>query len=429
MLHHSVLLGVLAAGVAAMPAWGQQASGQHAFTLRRAVTLAVQNSPELALAKVRYNVAGRHTGLARSVFLPNLFTGVGGAYSKGFPLGAPSVFQLNYVQTLFNPPLRGELRAAQERERGEQASVDQARDAVIVRAAAAYLELVKVRHTLRLLREEQGSAAQVTGVTRERAGEGLELPIEVTRAELSEARVRQRVLQSESREEWLESELRALTGLGPGTALEVSEEELPAAADLPAAELVGQALANHPALRAAEHERRAREHQWKGERGGYLPTIDVITQYAIFSRHNNYDDFYRNFERHNVTAGVTLRIPIFASQRAATVALARSEFDAAGIELDQKRAEVERSVRQQARLAREYEAARDVARLELRLAQENLRVTQARYDEGRANLRDLEKARLEEHDRWREFLDAEFDRQKARLELLRETGQLSRLFP
>jgi len=400
-----------------------------AFTLRRAVTLAVQNSPELALARVRGTVAQRHAGLSRSAFLPNLYTGAGAAYSRGFPLGAPSVFQMNFAQSLFNAPLRGELRAAEERARAEELGVEQTRDAVMVRAASAYLELVKVRHARRLLREEESSAGKVAGVTRERAAEGLELPIEVTRAELTAARIRQRLLQLEGREEWLESELRALTGLPHGTPLEVAEEDLPPAAELPAADLVAQAMANHPAIRAAEHERRAREHRWRGERGGYLPTLDVITQYSNFSRHNNYDDFYAKFERHNVTAGVTVRIPIFASARKATVALARAEFDAAGIELEQKRAEIERAVRQQARQSREYDAARQVARLELELAQENLRVTQARFDEGRANLRDLEQARLEEHDRWRAFLDAEFDRQRAQLELWRSTGQLAKLFP
>ncbi len=400
-----------------------------AFTLRRAVTLAVQNSPELALARVRGTVAQRHAGLSRSAFLPNLYTGAGAAYSRGFPLGAPSVFQLNFAQSLFNAPLRGELRAAEERARAEELGIEQARDAVIVRAASAYLELVKVRHSLRLLREEQASAGRVAGVTRERAGEGLELPIEVTRAQLTSARIAQRILQFEGREDWLEGELRALTGMPAGAPVEVAEEELPAPEELAVTDLVARALAQNPELRAAEHERRAREHRWKGERGGYLPTLDVITQYSVFSRHNNYDDFYAKFERHNITAGMTVRIPIFASERKATVALARSEFDAAEVELRAKRAEIERAVRAQARAAREHEAGRGVARLELQLAQEDLRVTQARFDEGRANLRDLEKARLEEHDHWRAFLDAEFARQRAQLELWRSTGQLAKLFP
>jgi outer membrane protein TolC len=110
------------------------------------------------------------------------------------------------------------------------------------------------------------------------------------------------------------------------------------------------------------------------------------------------------------------------------VNLARSELAAAEIDARQKRMSIDSDVQRQVRRERELEAAREVARLELKLAQENVRVLQARFDEGRANLRELEKARLEESDRWRAFLDADFDRQQAQLELLRSTGQLAKAF-
>src|SRR5437870_13863239 len=77
----------------------------------------------------------------------------------------------------------------------------------------------------------------------------------------------------------------------------------------------------------------------------------------------------------------------------------------------------------------ELDAAREVARLELKLAQENVQVLQASFEEGRANLRDVEKARLEENDRWIGFLDSDYEHQKAQLDLLNTTGDLGRLFP
>ena len=52
---------------------------------------------------------------------------------------------------------------------------------------------------------------------------------------------------------------------------------------------------------------------------------------------------------------------------------------------------------------------------------------QARFEEGRANLRDLELARLGENDKWLAFLDSDYDRQKAQLELLSITGDLGGL--
>ena len=45
-----------------------------------------------------------------------------------------------------------------------------------------------------------------------------------------------------------------------------------------------------------------------------------------------------------------------------------------------------------------------------------------------ANLRDVEKTRLDENDKWVAFLDSDYEHQKAQLDLLNTTGDLGRLF-
>jgi len=70
------------------------------------------------------------------------------------------------------------------------------------------------------------------------------------------------------------------------------------------------------------------------------------------------------------------------------------------------------------------DAAKEVARLELQLAQQNVAQLQARFDEGKVSLPDMEKARLDENDKWMDYLDANFQRQQAQLELLRTAGQM-----
>ena len=45
-------------------------------------------------------------------------------------------------------------------------------------------------------------------------------------------------------------------------------------------------------------------------------------------------------------------------------------------------------------------------------------VLQAQFDQGRGSLKDLEAAHLEENDKWLAFLDANFARQQAQLDLL-----------
>jgi outer membrane protein TolC len=54
-------------------------------------------------------------------------------------------------------------------------------------------------------------------------------------------------------------------------------------------------------------------------------------------------------------------------------------------------------------------------------------VLQSQFGEGKMNLRDVERARLEENEKWMLFLDANFQRQQAQLELLRTAGQLDKV--
>jgi outer membrane protein TolC len=397
------------------------------ITLKETVALALQNSRDVAAARLRVNIAEKNAGVSRSFFLPNLYTGSGAAYTSGFPqspAGAPTIFNLSYVQTVFNRPLRGNLLAAEERAKAERLGIDRTRDNVMLQAATLYLELAKVRHALKLLRNERAGAGKIADVTEARAGAGLELPVEITRARLTAARVDVRIVQHESLEETLAAQLRDLTGLSDA-AFEVSAEDFPGLATLPAADLVSQAVAASNELKVAEHERQAREHRLRGEKGGHLPTLDLVGYYGLYSRANNFQDYYAKFDRHGVTFGIRAQIPIFSSRSFAQVDLAKAELTAAELELKSRRAEIEMTVRQQARAGREADALREVARLELQLAQENVRVLQAQFEEGRAGLRELERARLEENEKWLQFLDARFQQQRAQLELLRSTGRLA----
>ena len=50
------------------------------------------------------------------------------------------------------------------------------------------------------------------------------------------------------------------------------------------------------------------------------------------------------------------------------------------------------------------------------------------FQQGRATLRDLESAQLDQNDKWMAFLDADFAYQQTQLDLLRTTGQVAQLF-
>ena len=64
------------------------------------------------------------------------------------------------------------------------------------------------------------------------------------------------------------------------------------------------AMAANPTLQGARLEREAREHNLTGMRRRYWPSVELVGNYAVFSRFNNLDTFFNRFQRHNVNVGV-----------------------------------------------------------------------------------------------------------------------------
>jgi outer membrane protein TolC len=403
-----------------------------AVTLKRAIELALQNSKELQVAKIQASVADHAAQITKAQFMPNLYAGSGAGYTNGIPETpggrAPSVFNVTYNEQVFNEPLRGQAKEMQEQAKAQKIALEEARSNVITRTAMAYLELGKVRHSLELLRTEQESAEKILQVTQERQGEGFELPVEVTKAQLIKARVVQRILQLEEREDELEVFLRYQLGLPETQAIEVTPEDLPGEAEQAGDSLIAAALANNTDLRLAESDVRAKEFRLKGERRGYFPTLELVSVYSVLARFNNYAEFFNKFQRNNFNAGIDMHVPIFSAQIRANIGLAQVNLAAAKATLASKKTELTADVRQKTRRVRETDAAKEVAGLELQLAQQNLAVLQAQFGEGRLNLKDMEKARVDENEKWMLYLDAKFQKQQAQLDLLKTAGQLDKVW-
>jgi len=403
-----------------------------ALTLKRAIEMALQNSKDIQLAKIQTSLADRSAQISRSEFLPNLYAGSGAGYTYGIPETpggrAPSVFNITYTEDIFNEPLRGQAKELQEQAKAQRFALAEVRNSVIARTAMAYLEIAKVRHSLTLLRGEQDSAEKILDVTKERQGEGFELPVEVTKAQLTRAQVVQRILQLEGREDELEVFLKSQLGLGDEQLMEVSSDDLPGEAEQEGANLVALAMGSNTGLQLAESDVRAREFRLQGEKRGYLPTLQLVGIYSYLAKFNNYTEFFKTFQANNFNAGVQIRVPIFSATTKANIGLAAVNLEAAKVTLASRKSQVTADVRQKSRTVREKDAAKEVARLELQLAQQNVEVLQSQFGEGRVNLREVERARVTENDRWMDFLDANFARQQAEVELLRTAGQLDKVW-
>src|SRR5882724_5163499 len=288
------------------------------LTLKRAIELALQNSKDIQVAKIQGRLADHSALISKAEFLPNLYVGSGLGYTYGIPETpggrAPAIFNVTYTQQVFNEPARGQSKELQEQARSQSIVLRDVQNTVIAGTATGYLELVKVRHSLELLRKENDSAEKILGVTQQRANEGFELPMEVTRSQLTKAQVTQKILQLEGREEELETYLRDQLGLAPEQQFDLAAEDLPGAAEQEGADLVAMAMLNNTDVRLAQSDVRAKEYRYRGEKGGYWPTLELVSVYSLLGRFNNYDQFFRTFQRNNYNAGAQVQLPIFSAR-------------------------------------------------------------------------------------------------------------------
>jgi outer membrane protein len=400
--------------------------------LKDAVNAAMRNSPEVAVAQARYNVAGKTADADRAAFRPNLYTGSGVAYTYGFPQtpsgAAPSIINASYIQSIYNPLLTAQARSAQEQAQLQRLELEKTRNTIALQTTSTYLDLEKVRHSLELARSERQSHARINNFTEQRVREGLELPTATIQTDLAAARTELLIARLEGTESELQRQLASLMGLPPGQRIEVATDSLSLETGGRENDIIERAVANSLELRQGEYDRLSKQHLVVGQDRSKWPTVDFVGEYGLFGRYNNFQDYFRTFQPNNFTVGLQIKIPLISAQRKANLALALSELSFSETQLKSTRQNVEIRTNRQYQRVRELNLSRDVSRLELKLAQENLRQIQLNFEEGRASLRDVEQARVNEQDKWMTFLDGDTDLKKAQAELLSATGELSKIF-
>ena len=147
-------------------------------------------------------------------------------------------------------------------------------------------------------------------------------------------------------------------------------------------------------------------------------------QYALFAKYA-YQQFFQKFERNNGQVGVSIKIPVLVGS-AARGYLTEAEIDIAKLrtQVNNLRNQIMLETRKNYLDVKRCETARDVAKLDLELAREQLSVLLAQMGEGRAPQTAVDQARLTEQEKWIAFYDAQHGVERARLNLLHETGTI-----
>jgi outer membrane protein TolC len=402
----------------------------HTITLRQAVELALKQNPDILIAKLEERKAAEAVREARDPFVPKLFLGSGLAYTSGFPMSiegsAPSLVRAQSIQTFYNRPLSFRVAATRENARGATIDADARRDEVVHQIVLLYLNAYRTARIGELVKQQAASFETIANSVRARVEEGRELPVEARSAELRIAQARQRLRVIEAEREQAEATLATVLGYGAGDRIEAADDE-PAAVPLPdsEAQAIQEALGNSKQVKRLESAMQAKHLEARGERSTRYPQVDLVAQYALMARFNNYEEFFRKFQRNNWQVGMSLTLPIFAgSGSSARAAQADLEISRLQLQVNAARDRIALDTRKSWQDLRNAESARELARMDLDVTRERLSVGLAQFEEGRASLRQVEELRSAESEKWLVFLDAQHAVEQAKFDLLKNTGTI-----
>ena len=402
------------------------------LALKRAVDLALQHSTVSATAEADQQRAFQSYRELHNNYIPQVTVGSGLGKSWGYPLSlegaAPSIFNMTAQSAVFNPALRELLKSARTEWQASTSQTKDQRNAVIQDTVLSYAELNKWEQRIIRLREEEAASKKLEEAVAQRVREGVDSPLENTKARLASARTRLRVAEAEGAADVLREHLAKLTGLQAST-IETSADSIPPFPEVRQDEdLQNTAVTSSPAVAAAVEHARAQYLRAKGEHKAFWPTLDFATQYALLATFNNYDQFFQphSFQANNATIGVAIRFPFFnPSQRSraeaadAAALKARKQAEAAKDKVSEETLKLQRTVRQ-------MQVAQEVAQLEYEVAKSSLEAVQTRLDAGTATIKDVGDSRAQVSEHFIALQDTTFELERARVGLLRSTGELEK---
>jgi outer membrane protein len=401
----------------------------HSLTLQQALDIASRQNPDVALARLDQQRAEQGIKVAHDPFVPKLYGGSGLAYTYGYPNAingnAPSLFEARTDMDIYNRPKSYQLAAARESARGSQSGAQGKANEVAYQAADLFLNASEAARERETISNQVPSLKQVIEAMTAGVSEGSELPLELKRARVSLAVSQQRLESTVLDQDYYEMMLAVALGYPASDRVKPVDTDI----SLPGApetedEATDMALRNNKDLREMQSNVLAKQLDLKSYKAARLPQISLVAQYALFAKYN-YVNYFQKFQRNNFQIGAAVTIPLLigsASQGLAEQAL--TDMQKIRIQMDQVRNRIITDTRRSYQQWKKAESFRDLARMQLDLAREQMTVFLAQNAEGRIPIRTVEQARLEESDRWIDFYVAETQVKRSQLAILRDMGTL-----
>jgi outer membrane protein TolC len=400
------------------------------MTLKQALDLALQQNPDLVIARLDQQRARDQVTITKDPFSPKVFAGSGAAWTYGFPTSidgqAPSIVEARTSMALFDRPQSYLVAQAKEALKGTEFDLAAKQEEVAYRVASLFLDARTAALSLAAAQREADNLARVQQLVEARVQDGRELAIESRRAGLGVLRSKQRVEALGLDVLSAESSLAEVLGMGINDRVQADQDE-PVGVAMPESEdgTIAQALESNPELKRLASNLQAKLLEVKSYKAQRLPKIDLVAQYALLGKYNNFDQYFTKFQHNNIELGASISVPVLAG-RASSAYASQADADAAKIraEISRTRGRIANDLRRAFQDVRRADASRDLARADLDLARDQISIDLAQMEEGRLPAAKTEQDRATENEKWLALYDAQTASERARLGFLRQTGTL-----
>ncbi len=399
------------------------------MTLQQALEIAARQNPDITLARLDEQRAVEGIRVAQDPFRPKVYGGSGLAYTYGYPNSiegnAPSLFEVRTDMSLYNRPKSYQVASAREVARSAQFGAQAKADDVAYQAADLFLTASQVEHQGSTLTSELPSLQRVVDATAAGVGEGSQLPLDLKRVKADLAVSQEQLEAANLDADYYEMMLAVVLGYPASDRVKPVDSDFASIVTPPAESAAADtALRSNHELREIQSNMLAKQLDVRAFKAARLPTIDLVAQYALFAKYN-YSQYFQKFQRNNAQLGASVAIPILVGSASSGLAQqAYTDLQKLRIQMDETRNRILTDTRRSYDQWKKAETLRDLKFIQLDLARENLSVLLSQNKEGRASLRDVEQARLDESNKWMEWYDAQTQVARAKFAILRETGNL-----
>ena len=199
---------------------------------------------------------------------------------------------------LFNRPQSFLVAQANETARGADVDIEIKQGEVAYRVASLFLDAEQAARSVAAVEREGANLARVKELMDVRVEEGRELPIESKKANLGVLRTRLRAEGLSSDLLTTETSLALALGYGPDDRVHPAAEER-AMLEAPVSEegSIEKALEESHELRKLESSLQAKMLEIKSYHAERLPKVNLVAQYALLGRYNNFQQYFSKFSR------------------------------------------------------------------------------------------------------------------------------------